>query len=70
MIVSLTRTVYFLRLKAKNTAVTEAGHGTTYGNMGKFLLESVCEVSNNDDHQSQFNKRKEIFESYLAGSSS
>ena len=26
MIVSLIRTVYFLRLKAENTAVTQAGH--------------------------------------------
>ena len=29
MIVSLIRTIYFLRLKAENTAITWAGHGKT-----------------------------------------
>ena len=30
MIASLIRTVYFLRLKAENTAVTKASHGVVY----------------------------------------
>ena len=35
MIVSLIRTVYFLKLKAENTAVTQAGHEGTF-NYGNF----------------------------------
>ena len=45
MIVSLIRTVYFLRLKAENTAVTHAGHGLQIFNYGKRSLHRRVNIT-------------------------
>ena len=48
MIISLIRTVYFLRLKAENTAVTYAGDGPTLGAMATLNLSESSSVPSDE----------------------
>ena len=58
MIVSLIRTVYFLRLKAENTAVTLAGHATSMSVRNFFLLEVEDKKKENDKQNEKAFKTK------------